>query len=87
MASTESIEGLHLSFPSLKKIETPVKMPALFNCPICNKRFFSFIKQIRHIGLYHQSEPVFLLTCGLGGRMKTCKCFAFIQKSQRFAER
>lgn len=46
-------------------------MPTLFNCPLCSKQTFSLIKQIRHIGLYHQNEPKFEFTCGLNGCGKT----------------
>ncbi|KAL2096068.1 hypothetical protein ACEWY4_008216 [Coilia grayii] len=51
-------------------------MVTSFNCPLCNRSFFSLIKQIRHIGLYHQNESNFALICGLEGCMQSCRCYA-----------
>lgn len=51
-------------------------MPTLFNCPLCGKQTFSLIKQIQHIGLYHQNEPKFEFTCGLNSCGNINKTFS-----------
>lgn len=51
-------------------------MVVVYDCPLCDKQLFSLIKQIRHIGLYHESDAKFSFTCGLNGCGQVNKCFS-----------